>query len=844
MPFVASSYNYATPLSSAPGLLSGTTIVADIKYFTLFDNALDGSYYPISGDVGIWSDSVSDANGVLSTPFVLTVTENAHINAFRLTSSQYSYPVAFTVEFYADSTLLHTITETANTAHEYLKYLPSTLDVTKYVITVTKISQGNAVARLYSTGEAGYAKRVDATSVKLLESSKVYSLHHFNRSDVIRVVVSERISHVHNRINPTRDTLNVKHIEVPQLTNVHTRMKDIHRHIYGKVYVTYTDPMLDDETSVESNSVAYNSIPDQVLDNTRSADSLLFTLYDNDLSGKYHVMSESSQVGWVSDVISGYDGTFVYSDILGEAILGNIILGAEETAVTEPYLQINFSSRPITQLELFFDEAHNSIARDFTVEFLIDDGTSIVKQFVDNSASSVTVNEETIANVHGLRITVTRTLHPMRPAVLLEVPVLSTILYQGMDDYSDLMSIDMLEELTYDDDIEALGGISANETTVVFNNYANSFYFNNAASSIAKHLKRNRKIVPWLGTEIKPGLIEWHQLGVFWSYRWNVPVNSLTATVTAFDTIGLLDTTDYYNHNVQVNKSIGELIDYVLSDAKTSLDFLEWRVDPALYDIVIPYAWFERASHSAALRKITTAYPMHIYCDRQGVICAAPQKLHLDYYYDTWSDSTNVISKEYSSLHTVLPNIMDIAIKLPTVKTEQLVSDNLEFYVDNTPARTLNFSSPCVGSLVVDVSSEATVGYTYTAYSWGIEFTFYGSGLVYSISCTGNTLDTSASSSVTYRNEESIRADGAVKREVSSDFIQTSEQARVIMDRMLELAKYDRYDASVAYRGDIALSINDPIRMLDGIAPDDRYNIRRHQLTWNGALTGSADINT
>ena len=76
-----------------------------------------------------------------------------------------------------------------------------------------------------------------------------------------------------------------------------------------------------------------------------------------------------------------------------------------------------------------------------------------------------------------------------------------------------------------------------------------------------------------------------------------------------------------------------------------ALDFIEYDIDPSLYDIVIPYAWFEAGSHAAALRKISMCYPMHIYCDRAGRICARPQKLHLDYYYDTWKDSTNVIEK-------------------------------------------------------------------------------------------------------------------------------------------------------------------------------------------------------
>lgn len=236
---------------------------------------------------------------------------------------------------------------------------------------------------------------------------------------------------------------------------------------------------------------------------------------------------------------------------------------------------------------------------------------------------------------------------------------------------------------------------------------------------------------------------------------------------------------------------------------------------------------------------------MHVYCDRDGTICAAPQKLKLDYYYDTWSDSTNVISKEYSSLHTTLPNIVNVTVCIPQlVPDDTLVQDSLAFNVASVTNRTLNFSKPYLSDIVVTMDKDDTVDYTYSVYSWGIEFNFTGTGNVRAISCVGTTVDTSNTSTLTRRNDESVRTDGAVTRDVSADFIQTSELAALILDRIFNLSTLDKYDANVTYRGDIALSINDPIRLLGGIAPDNRYNIRRHQLTWDGALHGTADLNT
>ena len=905
MAYKTNQYNYATPLSSAPGFVNEAP-VADKKYFSLSDNVLDGSYVPASGDVGLWGTTIADANGNLSTPFVVTITESATISAFRLVGSQYNYPVAFTVKFYNGSTLLRTIAESNNTGAGYVYNMVPALTITHYEISITKISKASTTARVYNVYEPPAVSHADtlkshvsgtsvlymaanlassdrllvkqseakqpitnimlradsalvkstsstaiaatiiaADAVKAKEATKASVVNAIDKTtDALKAkeanktaivntidVTSDKLIHkvvearssLRNIIDTTYDTLKVNNTELPIVTNVHSRMKEPSRNIYGKVYITYTDPMLDSETTVTTSGSAYNSDKEQVLDTIEQINTRYFTLYDNGLDGSYPLSDSDSQVGWVSDVVSRDDGTF---DV-------------------PPYIQVNFADRPVVGLPIYFDNSHGSIVEDFIVDFTKKDGTSETKTFTGNTEQMVIITDRVISNVVAIKVTVTKVSKPYHPAVIVELPVISTILYKGYKDTSDLISIDLLEELTYKDDIEALGGISANEVTVVLDNSNKQFYFNNTESPVAQQLKRNRKIVPWLGVEIIPGEIEWYTLGTFWSYNWNVPMGSLTATVVGFDTIGLLSTTSFINHTMQVNKSLGDLIVYVLEDAKTVFEFITYKIDPELFNIVIPYAWFSAASHTAALQKISECYPMHIYCDRDGCICAAPQKLKLDYYYDTWADSTNVINKTYDSLYTTLPNVVNVTVNDPTVKeNEQLVKDSLVFNIDDFPTRTLNFSKPYISDIVVSIDCDATVNYTYDVYSWGIEVSFNGTGNVRSIECKGTVLDNSSSSVITRRDEESIRLNGSVVRDISSDFIQDSTLASIILNRLFSLYEADKYDASVDYRGDIALTINDPIRLLNGIAPDNRYNIKRHQLFWNGALSGSAELNT
>lgn len=909
MSYVVNQHNYATPGSSS-GLFNDTPSVADKKYFTLHDNVLDGSCFPITGDVGTWGSVMPDSNGVLSTPFVVTVECTQEINAFRLVGSQYNYPVAFTVQFYDGDTILYTITEANNTLVTYVHYMPRLLQVSSYTVSITKVS-GSGPVRLYNVYNPSYVKRQDTANLSMLEVGVAAEQHYISSSDVLTLATTHasvpgkdaavtthtfdnallaitgasrvhrtiaaidtinvmqdarsavlntidrrrdallikhsNLSHIHNTIGQAADTLkpvtleNVPHItniidrthdalsvrgvrgvDSAILTNVHSRMKDPSRRIYGKVYITYTDPILASETSVEASSTAYNSTPAAVIDGDTHGNGKLFTLYENNLTGNYVVGDEYTSYGWVSGQVSGTDGLFTDE---------------------QPSLTINFSERPIVNLRIVFDASRGAIAENFRVTFVLADGSGIVRAYRGNKSREIVISE-TITSVVALRITVNKVSKAGYPVAILEIPVVSTFLYVGYQDTSDLVSIDLLEELTYDDEVEALGGISANKVTITLDNSDKKFFFNNSESMVARYLKRNRKIVPWLGVEVIPGEIEWYTLGTYWSYQWDVPVEGLTAKVIGFDTLGLLDTTSFTEHHMQINKSVGELVEYVLTDAKRQLDFVSYKIDAALYDIIIPYAWFEAASHTAALRKISKCYPMHIYCDRDGNICAAPQKLKLDYYYDTWSDNTNVISKNYSSLFTTLPNVINVTVKNPLVVQDKLVEDQLVFNVEDVPQRTLNFSKPYISDIAIVVDCDASVAYTYDVYSWGVTINFTGTGTVRSIMCNGAALDVSNTSAISQRDASSVRLNGAVTRDINSDFIQTSSLATELIRRLLTLSEYDKYDATVDYRGDIALSINDPILLLNGIAPDNRYNIKRHELFWNGSLTGSANLNT
>ena len=121
---------------------------------------------------------------------------------------------------------------------------------------------------------------------------------------------------------------------------VHHAMKQPSRRVYGKVAITYTDPMLAIEEYVETSPMAYNSELKQLTDTITTATRLkYFTLYDNDLTGTYVVSNAYEQLGWVSGELSDENGYFE----------------------NPPYFTLRFSARPVTSAILAFDNSRGNL---------------------------------------------------------------------------------------------------------------------------------------------------------------------------------------------------------------------------------------------------------------------------------------------------------------------------------------------------------------------------------------------------------------------------------------------------------------------------------------------------
>ena len=806
--------NYATP---ATDYIAGRDFVDNTKYFSLHHNILDGSFKVMGAvDIPAWGDTLSLGDGTLSTPFIITNTEVNSLHTLRLRgdAALAIVPVQFTFTLYNGSTVLYT-EEFINTALsvEWLHQLDRAYDITSYEVSISKISVAGVTARVTSVFSPHTIYNSVAITIDTICSSIISELRSMHEHINLVIGASTHIATVADIACSVAIPLDIGIVAGP--TNVHTRMRDASRRVHGKIQVSYMNPLLNDVVVNPGTGAAYNTSESQTVDGFIDSTDTLFMLHNNTLDGSYKLIDSRSKVGWWSNNLSNLDGTF---DM-------------------DPIVSFSCTPRLIYSLTVGSSRVHDILLVDYTINVLSNSAV-LSYNIIDNDKYERVIGP--ISEVSNVEIIVHKINKPNAPANIMELTIGSTVWYNQ----DDLISLDFLEEISYDDELETMGGVSANSLVATIRNDNKQFYFDNPASLISKQLKKNRKIVAYLGTEIIPGEIEWYVLGTFWTHSWSVPEGLLYAKATAFDTLGLLNTLQYTDRHVLINCSIGYVAELLLSDAKARhYGNLAWEIDASLYAVTVPYVWFNDGTYLYALNELTKSYRFNAYCNRYGKVILKEHSKPTA-FIDTWSDSTNIISKVYPTLYTEVPNVINVYVTDIVLSDIEVISNTNTFTVPDISVLSLKATQPIVEVVTVTLDADATVSYTYEEYSWGLTFTFSGTGIVRSLKVIAKAIENKQVDFISARNELSIHNNGVNEKNIAHSFIQTYDRASQIASDILESVYTDVYDIDVEYRGDIALSINDTVRIVDNITPTDKYKLRRNSLYWDGALHGTAKLNT
>lgn len=636
-------------------------------------------------------------------------------------------------------------------------------------------------------------------------------------SDQLMVFVAEEDIQVVFR---ALDQLKLAFAERSQLNNIHSAMDARERKIFGRVEITYTDPFMDESIEATATETGRHSSPAAVADNITAPPYKWFSLHRNKLDGSYHPMpgSDPGRVGWWGETLSDENGEFA----------------------DPPMLTLVFDPRPVQELRLVGDAMLQEFPVDFEISLYDPENNLLHLETVTGNTEADWRKSVSFENVAKMELEIQKINRPGSVVKILECFTAVIEIYEGKD----IISLNLVEEREPQGATIPIGNISANELTVRLNNLDRRFDPGNPDSRLRGMLKKNRRMRAWLGAEIEPGLVEWYPLGVFWTQNWSTPENELWAETYGWDRLEFLRNTDFSTSEVYQNKSLGWLAERVLQDAGLRPE--EYRIDPELYAIIVPYAWFDRMSHRRALELIAAAAIGQVYCDREGIIVVEVFRPSPVSKFEFNED--NIYNKDHPLDWGKLINYVEVRATPRVPGPEEVVYQDTETFTipageKITRTHIFNFT-PVVDAQepVITAGPEIQVK-EYTAYAWGMEAVYQNVGLtdqeVESIEIRGKKLEPAGGKIAIAQDVTSIRDNGkqALSEPVTSEFIQTQARAQQIADTLLAAYKDPRRDITLDARGNIALRLGDRVT-----APDYRdqvkgdYYILRQELTFDGGL--------
>jgi len=672
-----------------------------------------------------------------------------------------------------------------------------------------------SLLRVVISGAQIVETRGDVLALGLAETSQIIQLK--RSRDQLRLFLAEQDVQVAFK---AKDQLKLAFAERSRLINIHSAMNALSRRIYGRVEITYTDPFLDESIEATATETGRHSSPAAVADNVAAPLYKWFSLHRNKLDGSYHPMpgDDPGQVGWWGETLSDENGEFA----------------------DPPMLTLVFDPRPVQELRLVGDAMLQEFPVDFEISLYDPENNLIHLETVTGNTEADWRKGVSFENVAKMELEIHRINRPGSAVKVLECFTAVIETYEG----EDIISMNLVEEREPQGATIPIGNISANELTVRLSNLDRRFDPGNPDSRLRGMLKKNRRVRAWLGAEIEPGLVEWYPLGVFWTQNWSTPENELWVETYGWDRLEFLRNTDFSTSEVYQNKSLGWLAERVLQDAGLRPE--EYRIDPELYTIIVPYAWFDRMSHRRALELIAAAAIGQAYCDREGIIVVEVFRPSPVSKFEFNED--NIYNKDHPLDWGKLINYVEVRATPRVPGPEEVVYQDTEAFT--VPAggevmRTHIFSAtPVIDVQALTITADPDVSVkSYTVYAWGVDVIYQNTGAtdqqVTNIEIRGKKLEPAGGKIAIAQDVTSIRDNGkqALSEPITSEFIQTQERAQQIADTLLAAYKDPRRDITLDARGNIALRLGDRVT-----APDYRdqvkgdYYILRQELAFDGGL--------
>jgi hypothetical protein len=314
-------------------------------------------------------------------------------------------------------------------------------------------------------------------------------------------------------------------------------------------------------------------------------------------------------------------------------------------------------------------------------------------------------------------------------------------------------------------------------------------------------------------------------MGTYWSGDWLTSEMGTTASTSGRDRMEMLRKSSFFTGDIYTDATMKDLFETVLDDAKYGGDHpmldLEYTVAAELSDYVIPRAWFKRQSHFDALRELAEACMGFVYCNRLGVVTVTgPTEPSGASLYSITSD--NYFERTQPARSEDLANRIEI-------KTQPLIekglatdsvytsSDDITIAADQTMEIRCEYKSQPVsgasasltGAVWANIITEET-----HYYGWGAIVTVTSAQPdTFKVEIIGQAWEVDDSETVVVEDVDGSQREYGVQTYKYPDnaFIQSSEMAEAIGNKLLKSYKIPRKDVELDWRGYPAVELADPI---------------------------------
>lgn len=473
-----------------------------------------------------------------------------------------------------------------------------------------------------------------------------------------------------------------------------------------------TDPDLHESASETNNGVSEYSVHERIVETTVSDQERYATLEHNAwaLDGNTEFISDDSDTGYVSGIVSNADGRFAANPL--------ITIGFDKVHVLPiPGVTITWGNGFADYAEQFKLTAYN--------------GNAVILSRTFNGTAVQTECDFVVTNYNRITIEILKWSLPHRKARVQRIflGIRQTFTKSDLVSYEHDQSADLLS-----------AALPKNAATFSLNNVDGKWNPDNPTGNV-RYLAERQEIKVRYGLKLDD-TIEWIEAGTFWVSEWDTPSNGIEARFTARDAIefmsepysGTLNGTLYEIVLAAFEQSELPVLDngnprYVISD-----NLKEYRAD-------VPED--KRSEHTCAeiVQMCANAACCVFYQDRFGVIHVEPLRENASGYriarYNCYTHPEFTLSKQLKAVN--VNNGMSVVNNSATgevqaIHNELITNDTAARRVAEWTRKTLMGRKTISGEYRADpsldvldkVAAESKYGSNNALYITDIKYTYNG----------------------------------------------------------------------------------------------------------------------